>query len=82
MATRQQAVKEFAEFWQGKGYEKGQSQPFWLSLLRDVYGVEHPERYITFEDQVHLDHTSFIDGYKKDLCGRLEKIVFFLSISK
>ncbi len=63
MATRQQAAKEFAEFWQGKGYEKGQSQPFWLSLLRDVYGVEHPERYITFEDQVHLDHTSFIDGY-------------------
>ncbi len=63
MASRQQAAKEFAEFWQGKGYEKGQSQPFWLSLLRDVYGVEHPERYITFEDQVHLDHTSFIDGY-------------------
>lgn len=25
-------------------------------------GVEHPEQYITFEDQVHLDHTSFIDG--------------------
>ncbi len=63
MTSRQQAAKDFAEFWQGKGYEKGQSQPFWLSLLRDVYGVEHPERYITFEDQVHLDHTSFIDGY-------------------
>ncbi|MCD7708329.1 MAG: methylase, partial [Clostridiales bacterium] len=39
-----------------------ESQPFWLSLLRDVYGVEHPEEYITFEEQVHLDHTSFIDG--------------------
>ncbi len=60
---RQQAAKEFLEFWRGKGYEKGQSQPFWLSLLRDVYEVDHPERYITFEDQVHLDHTSFIDGY-------------------
>lgn len=45
-----------------KGYEKGESQPFWLSLLRDVYGVEHPEQFITFEEQVHLDHTSFIDG--------------------
>lgn len=57
------AAKHFAEYWAGKGYEKGESQPFWLSLLRDVFGVEHPEEYISFEDQVHLDHTSFIDGY-------------------
>lgn len=62
-AQQQKAAKEFAAYWQGKGYEKGESQPFWLSLLRDVYGVEHPEQFITFEDQVHLDHTSFIDGY-------------------
>jgi len=27
-----------------------------------VYGVEHPEQFIQFEEQVHLDHTSFIDG--------------------
>ena len=57
------AAQKFAKQWEGKGYEKGQSQPFWLSLLRDVYGVERPESYISFEDQVHLDHTSFIDGY-------------------
>lgn len=56
------AAKRFAETWKGKGYEKGESQVFWLTLLRDVYGVEHPEEFITFEDQVHLDHTSFIDG--------------------
>ena len=56
------AAKAFSEYWANKGYEKGESQPFWLSLLRDVFGVEHPEQYITFEDQVHLDHTSFIDG--------------------
>lgn len=56
------AAKKFAEDWAGKGYEKGMSQPFWLSLLRDVYGVEHPEQFILFEEQVHLDHTSFIDG--------------------
>lgn len=24
--------------------------------------MEHPEQFITFEEQVHLDHTSFIDG--------------------
>ena len=27
-----------------------------------MYGVEHPEQFIQFEEQVHLDHTSFIDG--------------------
>lgn len=56
------AAKKFAAYWKGKGYEKGQSQPFWLSLLRDVFGVDHPEQFILFEEQVHLDHTSFIDG--------------------
>ena len=65
MTDREQkaAAKAFAEEWKDKGYEKGQSQPFWLSLLRDVLGVEHPERYISFEDRVFLGHTSFIDGY-------------------
>ena len=62
-AQRKKAAKDFAEYWKDKGYEKGESQSFWLSLLRDVLGVEHPEQYIKFEDQVHLDHTSFIDGY-------------------
>ena len=56
------AAKSFAAYWKGKGYEKGESQAFWLSLLRDVYDVEHPEQFIIFEEQVHLDHTSFIDG--------------------
>lgn len=56
-------AKEFAKKWEGKGYEKGQSQPFWLSLLQEVYGVESVTDYIRFEDQVKLDHTSFIDGY-------------------
>ncbi len=59
---QQQAAKKFVEHWSGQGYEKGQSQPFWLSLLRTVYGVEDPEQFIEFEDQVHLDNTSFIDG--------------------
>lgn len=57
------AAKHFAEYWKGKGYEKGESQKFWLALLGEVFGVEHAGEYISFEDQVHLDHTSFIDGY-------------------
>ena len=56
-------AKEFANFWADKGYEKGQSQVFWLTLLNKVLGVDNPEQYISFEDKVMLDHTSFIDGY-------------------
>lgn len=58
------AAKKFAEYWKDKGYEKGESQPFWLSLLRDVFGVSEPEKFIAFEEQAHIDtHTGFIDGY-------------------
>ena len=62
-AERRNSAKAFSEYWANKGYEKGESQPFWLSLLRDVLGIENPEKYILFEEQVHLDHTSFIDGH-------------------
>ena len=55
------AAKEFANAWKDKGYEKGETQPFWLALLRNVFGIEKPEEFITFEEQVKLDHTSFID---------------------
>ena len=61
--AQKSAAKKFAEFWKDKGYEKGESQKFWLSLLHDIFGVEHPESFISFEDKVFLGHTSFIDGY-------------------
>lgn len=60
---QQQAAAKFADEWAGKGYEKGESQPFWMALLHNVYGVEHAEKYISFENQVKLSNTSFIDGY-------------------
>ncbi len=60
---QKEAARQFAETWRDKGYEKGESQPFWLQLLREVYGVEHPEQFISFEEQVKIDKTSFIDGY-------------------
>ncbi|MCD7729975.1 MAG: methylase, partial [Oscillospiraceae bacterium] len=60
---QKKAAKEFAERWKGKGYEKGESQKFWIDLLTKVYGVDNIAEFISFEDQVQLDHTSFIDGY-------------------
>jgi len=57
------AAKKFAEEWKDKGYEKGQSQPFWITLLRNVYGVEEPEKHIIFEEPIkNEDSTNFIDG--------------------
>ncbi len=61
---QKQKAKQFAEFWKDKGYEKGQSQIFWYSLLNEVLGVQNPKEFIEFEDQVHIDrNTGFIDGY-------------------
>ena len=36
------AAAEFAERWKNRGYEKGESQPFWIDLLSNVFGVEMP----------------------------------------
>ena len=65
MTEKQQkaAAREFSLKWEGRGYEKGESQKFWMQLLSEVYGVEHAADFIEFEDQVMLDSTSFIDGY-------------------
>ncbi len=60
---QKKSAKEFAERWNGKGYEKGESQIFWIDLLQNVYGVNNISEFITFEEQVKLDHTAFIDGY-------------------
>ena len=60
---QKEAIRKFVETWKGRGYEKGESQTFWLQLLHDVLGVEDPYSIISFESQVKLSHTSFIDAY-------------------
>lgn len=62
-APHKLAIKKFIERWTGHGYEKGESQTFWIELLQDVLLVEHPTTIISFESQVKLSHTSFIDAY-------------------
>ncbi len=70
---REEAARKFAEDWKDRGYEKGQTQPFWLALLHRVYGIENPEQYIRFEAQVKLDTTSFIDAYIDDTKVMIEQ---------
>ena len=58
------AAKKFAEKWNGLGYEKGQSQTFWLELLQSVYGIQDPFSFIEFEGQIkNRNSTSFMDAY-------------------
>ena len=57
------AVKAFVDRWTGRGYEKGESQQFWTDLLHDVLDIETPSEIISFESQVKLASTSFMDGY-------------------
>ena len=61
---QKKAAKLFAEQWKDKGYEKGESQTFWLQLLNDVYEVKNVSQFIKFEDAVHIDKaTGFIDAF-------------------
>ncbi len=57
------AAKRFAETWRVRGDEKQETQVFWLSLLRDVFGVSEPEKQIQFEKRAKLDATGFVDAY-------------------
>ena len=58
-----QAAAEFAERWKGRGYERGESQPFWIDLLSNVFGIETPsDGFILFEDHRMVDASNFIDG--------------------
>ena len=59
-------VKKFVAQWSGRGYEKGEMPPFWLSFLRDVLKLSKPEKFIRFEVPVKLKHTGFIDAFLPD----------------
>lgn len=50
--------KLFVETWKGRGYEKGETQQFWLSLLTNVLGYEHNDT-VLFEH--HVTTGGFID---------------------
>lgn len=51
-ADQRKGARKFVQTWVGKGYEKGETQAFWLSLLKDVFGVKNPETLLVFEQPV------------------------------
>lgn len=65
MTTQEQksAAKAFAIEWGNRGDEKSETQSFWMSLLRTVFEIAEPQKFIEFEKRVQLAHVSFIDAY-------------------
>ena len=60
MAT---SAADFAARWKGRGYERGESQSFWIDLLSNVFGIETPtDGFILFEEHRMVDASNFIDG--------------------
>ena len=62
MHNKEQQRKHLQKTRKDRGYEK-ETARFLVELLTMVFGVTEISQFISFEDQVHLDHTSFIDGY-------------------
>lgn len=65
---QQKAAKMFVQNWAGHGYEKGETQKFWIDLLTSVFGVEDISNFVFFEEQVQSKLpgktvTNFIDAY-------------------
>lgn len=67
MTDKQQSIaaSQFAKRWEGRGYERGESQLFWADLLTNVFGVDNLPDFIRYEEQVAsmIDSTNFIDGH-------------------
>lgn len=65
--TQKQAAKQFVKDWSGKGYEKGETQRFWIALLQNVYGIQDATKFMEFEIPVKTilkeKGSDFIDGY-------------------
>ncbi len=44
-----------------------------MELLTTVFGVTEISQFISFEDQVHLDHTSFMESKSMILLSQLPR---------
>ena len=63
-ATQRQNAKKFIHQW--KGYEKGETQKFWISFMQDVLGIQQAVRLIDYAKQDVVDgQTKLIDAYIK-----------------
>ena len=65
--SQKRAAKQFAKDWSSRGYERGETQRFWISLLHNVFGIDDPTKMMEFEIPVKTitkeKGADFIDAY-------------------
>ncbi|MDO5400579.1 MAG: hypothetical protein Q4F17_06315 [Eubacteriales bacterium] len=58
-----QAAKQFAAYWKGRGYEKGNSQPFrladWNTMISNVFAKQAIRYLLNCENEKLLKETMF-----------------------
>lgn len=59
VGSRRRAAEHFVQQWTGRGYEKGETHSFWLSLLQDVLGMHEVSTKCRFEQRTRT--RGFID---------------------
>ena len=74
-------AKRFSKYWEGRGYEKGDTQRFWISLLQDVFGVTDPIKAHRVNDAAVLEAYGFPeDASESEIVARLFKMYQELTI--
>lgn len=63
---KREAARRFYQKWAGRGKEDEDDRSFWLEILQDIMGLEHPTDYIEFQKKVKGEddsNTKRIDAY-------------------
>ena len=81
-SERKIAAKNFASRWRVVDGERANYQKFWLTLIRDLFGIDKPENFVSFEVPVQLAHTKFIDAYFPDSKVIVEQKNFGVDLEK
>ena len=69
-AQQRAAAKAFAKNWKDRGYEKGDSQIFWVELLTTVFGVTEISQFISFGELIEASKVKY--GGDKPVYKRYE----------
>ena len=78
MPYDKKALRAFAERWRGQGYEKGETQQFWLQLLRAL-GYPRVDD-VLFER--HLPSGGYVDVWLRDADALVEQKSFGVDLDK
>ena len=84
-AEQVKTAKKFVKQWSKDCKEDGNTAPFWLSLLRDVFGVEAPEGYIQFEDTVKHEekgNSLYVDAWIPSMRVMIEQKASDVALDK